>query len=162
MSGLDIVIVLVLAIGLWRGYRAGMVKTVFRLVVWLVALFVATKFYGQAVPFVAPFSDKYPLQMVMAFLAVFFCVMVLLQMGLYLILKTIKILKLSLVDRLAGAGLGLGLGLLKVLVILSITAPILTKFELWQSSPVAQALLPFAPIAQKFVSKTAKQVIDEF
>lgn len=162
MSWLDTIILLLLAVGLFRGFYSGAIKTAFRLVVWLVCLFVASKFYGMAVPFVAPFSDKYALQVAMAFLAVFLGVMVVLQLGLYLILKVIKFLKLSPLDRLAGAVLGVGLGLLKVLVVLSVTAPILSKFEVWQQSPLAQALLPFAPIAQELVVKTAKEVVDEF
>lgn len=162
MSWLDGIIFLLFAIGLWRGFQAGMVKTAFRLVAWLVALFVASKFYGAVLPSLAPFSDKYGLQVAMAFLSVFVCVMLFLQICLYLLLKTIKVLKLSFLDKVAGAILGFGLGLLKVLVVLSVATPILVKFSIWQQSPVAQALAPFAPIAQKFVLKTAQEVIDEF
>ena len=162
MSWLDGIILLLFAIGLWRGFQAGMVKTAFRLVAWLVALFVASKFYGAVLPSLAPFSDKYGLQVAMAFLSVFVCVMLFLQICLYLLLKTIKVLKLSFLDKVAGAILGFGLGLLKVLVVLSVATPILVKFSIWQQSPVAQALAPFAPIAQKFVLKTAQEVIDEF
>lgn len=161
MSGLDGLILFMLAIGLWRGFRAGVVKTAFRIVVWVIALILATKLYGVFVPVVAPFSDTYAFQVAMAFLLVFFAVMIVLQIALYLVLKTIKLLRLSFLDKVAGAALGVGLGLLKVLVILSITAPMLTKFDLWQRSPLAQALLPLAPIAKTIVIEMANGVIDE-
>lgn len=161
MSWLDILIVAILALGLWRGFGAGAIKTSFSLLAWLVTLIIATKFYGVFVPVVAPFAQSYAMQVAMAFLLVFFGVMVLSQIVLFLVLKTIKLLKLSFLDKMAGAVLGVVLGILKVLVILSITSPILTKFDLWERSPLAQTLLPFAPIAKTVLMQATNEMIDE-
>lgn len=161
MSGLDIVISAIVLIGLWRGYSAGAVKTVLSLIAWVVALIVASKLASEFTPLFAPISQNPTLQLAMAFLAM--VLVVLLGLGLlsYLIAKTLKAVKLSFLDKLAGGIVGAVLGLIKVLFVLAVISPILIKTEMYQNSPLAQSLLPFAPLAKELVADVADEVWDE-
>lgn len=161
MSVLDIVISAIVLLGLWRGYSVGAVKTVLSLISWVVALIVASKLASEFTSLFAPISQNPTLQLAMAFLAI--VLVVLLGLGLlsFLIAKTLKAVKLSFLDKLAGGIVGAGLGLIKVLFVLSVILPILIKTDMYQNSPLAQSLLPFAPLAKELVSETAEQVWDE-
>lgn len=161
MSILDLIISAIVLWGLWRGYQAGMVKTVISLISWLVALVVASKFAKFAVPLFVPVSNNETLQLAMAFLAVFLGVILVLGLAGYLIAKTLKVVKLSFLDKLGGAVLGIGLGLIKVLFVLSLISPLLIKTDTYQNSPLAQALLPFAPLAKELVADVADEVWGE-
>ena len=50
MSGLDIIIAIVVLIGLWRGFQAGLIKTAVGLMGWFVALIVATRLATSIAP----------------------------------------------------------------------------------------------------------------
>ena len=50
MSGLDIVIAVVVLIGLWRGFKVGLIKTAVGLAGWFIALIAATQLAGVIAP----------------------------------------------------------------------------------------------------------------
>ena len=50
MSGLDIIIAIVVLIGLWRGFQAGLIKTAVGLMGWFVALIAATRLATPIAP----------------------------------------------------------------------------------------------------------------
>lgn len=162
MSGLDLVLAAIVLIGLWRGFAAGAMRTAMSLVSWLIALFVATKFARQFAYLFVDVAEAPILQTALAFLAVFLAVIAVLQLIVYLINKMLSAVKLSWLDKLAGGVLGAGVGLLKVLVILSFTAPMLANFEVWHRSPLTQAIVPYAPLAKSLLSDMADSVYDEF
>lgn len=161
MSVLDLIISAIVLVSLWRGYRVGAVKTVMSLFSWVVALVVASKSASDFTSFFIPISHNPTLQLAMAFLAI--VLLTLLGLGLisFAIAKTLKVVKLSFLDKVAGGVLGAGLGLIKVLFVLSLVSPVLTKMDTWGQSPLAQGLLPFAPLAKELVSETAGQVWSE-
>lgn len=164
MSILDIIIALVVLGSLWRGFRAGAMKTALALLSWLIALVTASKMAHSAQPLVVSVTDNPVLQLALAFLLVSLLVLVFLQLLVYVSSKALKALKLDLLDKIAGGVLGAGVGLLKVLVVLSLTAPILSHFAVWERSLLAQNLLPLAPMAKTLLAKSAGevwQVLDE-
>lgn len=162
VSGLDLTLLAIMLIGLWRGFVSGALQTALSLVSWLVALFVATKFAHYALPFLATSVETPIFRTVLAFLAVFLLTLGVLQFGVYLLNKLLSKLKLSWLNKLAGGALGAGVGLLKVLFVLSFSAPLLVNFEIWGRSPFAQALVPYAPLAKTLISEMAGNVYDEF
>lgn len=143
---------------LWRGFQVGAIKTALSLLSWLIALVTATKMATAALPLVAGLTDNSVLQLAAAFLLVFLLVLVFLQLLIYASKKALKITRLDFIDKIAGAVLGAGLGMLKVLAILTLTAPILSHFALWQRSPLAQNLLPLAPVAKTLIGQGAGSV----
>ncbi len=161
MSVLDIAIMAMLLIGLWRGFHQGAVRTAMSLVAWLVGLVVPTRFADNVAPMMAGITQNHTLQLALGFLALFLVVIIVLQCVVYLCAKTLKALKLDVVDKLAGAVLGVALGALKILVVLSFVAPLLVRMQIWQESPLAQSLLPFAPMAKTLVMESVGSVWEE-
>lgn len=160
MSILDILIAITVLIGVYRGFVAGMIKTVMALISWLVALVAASKLAADFQSLFAPFVDSAILQLALAFVFVFLVVLCILRIIVWFFNKAFRALKLDIVNKLAGGVLGGGVGLLKVLVALSVAAPLLVRLPVWQTSPLAQSLLPFAPIAKTLVYEAAGEVMD--
>lgn len=161
MSILDLAIAVVVLVGLWRGFHQGAIKTALLLMSWLIALILATRLASDFSSLFVHVVDSPVLQMALGFLLVFLVVISLLQLIAFIFTKILKILKLSFLDRLAGAVLGAGVGLLKVLVALSLLAPLLVQLPLWDNSPLAQSLLPFAPMAKMLILETANELWQE-
>lgn len=161
MSILDIIISAMVLISLWRGYSVGAVKTVLSLVSWVVSLLVASKIASEFASLFSPISQNPTLQLAMAFLAVSLAVLFGLGVVSFLIAKALKIVKLSLLDKLLGGVVGAVLGLVKVLFVLAVISPILVKTDTYQNSPLAQGLLPFAPLAKELVMEAAGDVWKE-
>lgn len=161
MSILDIIIALVVLIGVWRGFRQGAMQTVILLVAWLAALVAATRLANVVAPSFVGVVDDAVLQTALGFLTVFLLTIALLKLVVYFFAKALAALKLSFVDKLAGGVLGAGLGVLKVLVVLSLIAPLLIRLPVWQTSPLAQSLMPFAPMAKQLVFEAVGKAWDE-
>ena len=69
--------------------------------------------------------------------------------------KTLQGLRLSILDKLAGAGFGLVKNLVIVLMVLSLLAPFVSQRDFWQQSKFANALLPLAPFATQITQQLA-------
>ena len=157
MAWLDIIITFVVFMGLWRGFRAGVIKTLAALVSWLLALIIASKMADDFAYWFVGITDSQVLQIAMAFLAVMLAVVVGVQLIASTLTKTASALKLGFLDRLAGGVLGAGVGVLKVLIVLSIIAPLLLKAPSVQNSVLVPALLPYAPVAKTLLQETLGQ-----
>ncbi|MDO5651672.1 MAG: CvpA family protein [Moraxella sp.] len=155
MSIVDIAVAVVVLIDLWRGFRAGAIATALTLVGWLLALVIGSRFADDVAPFFVAITNNPVLQIGLGFLAVCLIVIGVVHLLAYTLQSTLKALHLSFLDKLAGGVLGAGKGLLKVLVILSLVAPLLTKLPVWQESTLSQNLLPLAPVAKQLVYATA-------
>lgn len=162
MNGLDIAISLVVFVGLWRGFSAGAIKTLASMASWLLALILASKFSDDFAIFFTSVIDNPILQIALAFVSIMVAVVVIVGMVAGVIAKSLKVLKLGFIDRMAGALLGAMTGVLKVLIVLSVAAPLLAKTALWQNSVLSPALLPYAPVAktllQEAFGETYKQL----
>lgn len=157
MAWLDIIITFVVFMGLWRGFRAGVIKTLAALVSWLLALIIASKMADDFAYWFVGITDSQVLQIAMAFLAVMLAVVVGVQLIASTLTKTVSALKLGFLDRLAGGVLGASVGVLKVLIVLSIIAPLLLKVPSVQNSVLIPALLPYAPVAKTLLQETLGQ-----
>lgn len=147
LSFLDIVILVVLTIGLWRGFQLGLMRSLVGLFGWLFALVLATFFAKPLAPMFADFFDNEISSIVASFLAVAILVLTLLQLILWVMSRALKGLKLSFLDKLAGAMFGFGKNALAVLLLISVVAPFVQQTNFWQNSQIAKSLLPLAPFA---------------
>ncbi|WP_201574342.1 CvpA family protein [Psychrobacter sp. H8-1] len=152
MSGLDIVIAIVVLIGLWRGFQVGLIKTAVGLAGWFIALIAATRLAGVVSPQFSGLVQSPVLQMAMAFLLVVIIILAIMHLVAFVFSGVLKTLRLGMLDKMAGGVLGAAKNVLVVLVVLSVSAPLLVQMPQWETSVLAPELLPYAPMAKMMVS----------
>lgn len=152
MSGLDIAIAAIVLIGLWRGFRVGLIKTAVGLAGWFIALIAATQLASPIAPKLVAFTQNPVLQMALAFLLVVIAVLAIMHGVAFVFAGVLKTLRLGVVDKVAGGVLGAAKNTLMVLVALSVSAPLLIQMPQWQTSVLAPELLPYAPMAKTLAS----------
>lgn len=149
MGTLDIIIGIFILVGLWRGFQAGFIRSSIALVGWFIALLAATRLADDVAPHLESFISSPVLQVGAGFLIVILSVLLVMQIFSTLVSGVVKSLKLGFVDQLAGGVLGAAKNLLVVLVLLSMSAPLLVQMPMWEKSSFAPELLPYAPFAQE-------------
>lgn len=153
LTFIDIAVLLVVLLSMWRGFGAGFIKSFASLVTWLLVLIVASRTAKMVAPMLADFIENPVLQIAAAFLVVALAVMMGMNIVIAMLQGMLKTLKLGFLDRLFGGMLGAITGILKILVLLSVASPLLTYLPDWQSSLLVQNLLPFAPIATQLLQE---------
>ncbi|MGO2277292.1 MULTISPECIES: CvpA family protein [unclassified Psychrobacter] len=161
MSGLDIVIAIVVLIGLWRGFQLGLIKTAIGLVGWFIALIAATSLAGVVSPQLADIVQSPVLQMAMAFLLVVIVILAIMHLMAFVISGILKTLRLGILDKMAGGVLGAAKNVLMVLVVLSVSAPLLVQMPQWQTSVLAPELMPYAPMGKALVTEVLGMAWDQ-
>lgn len=151
LSILDVVIVLLLAMRTWRGYRVGAVRTFFSLISWLVAFVVAMQTAQIGAPIFATVADTLLMQKIWAFCVIFVGVLIVLRILAAVLVLILRIVLLGFVDRLLGGLLGFFLESFKIVLVLSVFAPIVIKTDVWQHSQIAPMFLPAAEVLADFV-----------
>lgn len=149
MSGIDIVIAVVVLIGLWRGFQVGLIKTAVGLAGWFIALIAATRLASSIAPQMSSIVENPVLQTALAFLVVVIFILAIMHLLAFIFSSALKTLRLGVVDKMAGGVLGAAKNVLMILVILSISAPLLVQMPQWQSSVIAPELLPYAPMGKE-------------
>lgn len=152
MSGLDIIIAVVVLIGLWRGFQVGLIKTAIGLVGWFIALIAATRLAGSVAPQLSGLVQNPVLQMALAFLVVVIAILAIMHLVAFVFSGVLKTLRLGVLDKMAGGVLGAAKNVLMILVVLSVSAPLLVQMPQWESSVLAPELLPYAPMGKALVS----------
>ena len=152
MSGLDIIIAIVVLIGLWRGFQAGLIKTAVGLMGWFVALIVATRLATSIAPQLSSVVANPVLQTALAFLIVVIIILAIMHLLAFIFSSALKTLNLSVLDKMAGGVLGAAKNTLMVLVVLSISAPLLVQLPQWQTSVLAPELMPYAPMGKELAT----------
>lgn len=152
MSGLDIIIAIIVLIGLWRGFQVGLIKTAVGLAGWFIALIAATQLASHVAPQLSAIVQNPVLQMAAAFILVVIVILAAMHLIAYVFSGVLKTLRLGVVDKMAGGILGAAKNTLMVLVVLSVSAPLLVQMPQWQTSVIAPELLPYAPMAKVLAS----------
>jgi len=152
MSGLDIIIAIVVLIGLWRGFQAGLIKTAVGLMGWFVALIVATRLATSIAPQLSGLVANPVLQTALAFLIVVIVILAIMHLLAFIFSSALKTLNLSVLDKMAGGVLGAAKNTLMVLVVLSISAPLWVQLPKWQTSVLAPELMPYAPMGKELAT----------
>lgn len=134
-----------LMIGLWRG----VIGEIIALLAWVLA-FVAAKFWGAEVARVVFEGIVDPaVRMVAAWLAVFVAVLLAMSLLRLALRGLLKVLGLSLTDRLLGIIFGAARGLLIVLVLVAVGGMTSAPKEKWWSEAQFAAPLETAVLASK-------------
>ncbi len=152
MSGLDIVIAIIVLIGLWRGFQVGLIKTAVGLVGWFIALIAATRLASAIAPQLSAVVQSPVLQMALAFLLVVLVVITAMHLVAFVFSGVLRTFRLGVVDKMAGGVLGAAKNVLVILVVMSVSAPLLMQMPQWQTSVLAPELLPYAPMAKTLAS----------
>lgn len=152
MSGLDIIIAIVVLIGLWRGFQVGLIKTAVGLMGWFVALIAATRLASSIAPQLSSLVANPVLQTALAFLIVVIVILAIMHVLAFIFSSALKTLNLSVLDKMAGGVLGAAKNVLMVLVVLSISAPLLVQLPQWQTSVLAPELMPYAPMGKELAT----------
>lgn len=152
MSALDIVIAVIVLIGLWRGFHVGLIKTAVGLVGWLIALIAATRLASSIAPQLTSVVESPVLQTALAFLVVVIVILAVMHLLAFVFSSALKSLNLGVVDKMAGSVLGAAKNILMVLVVLSISAPLLVQLPQWQTSVIAPELMPYAPMGKELAA----------
>ncbi|WP_066804966.1 CvpA family protein [Moraxella oblonga] len=158
---IDIIIVILLGLGLYRGFKKGAVKTILSFLAWLGGLILATALASSFAPSFAHISDDILVQKAIAFFVIVVVVVGIGHVVVWIAQKTLKALYLGLFDKLIGGGIGMAKELLKVLILLSVFSPILAKTQSFQESTLAQMILPFAPVAKVIAQEIWQEVKEE-
>lgn len=153
MNVIDLAIIMTVLFGLWRGYQAGAIRTAMSLVAWLFGLVMASIMADDLAPLFSGIVDSVVLQITLAFILVVLATVICGYFITWMILKTLKSLHLTLFDKVAGGALGIIKGVLKVLIIMGVLSPLLMNMPSWQSSALAQSLLPFTPVARQIFTQ---------
>ncbi len=164
MNGLDIVILIFVVLGMWKGFAVGLIQSIVSIIGWLLALVLGTKLSDSVAPYFIDVVDNDVLQLALGFLAVVLVVITILHIVAYILRSILSTLKLGLLDKMAGGVLGAGRNVLILLVILSVSSPLFVKMAVYQNSLLTQELLPYAPVAKEIVEETfgdAWQQLDE-
>lgn len=161
MSGLDIVIAVIVLIGLWRGFQVGLIKTAIGLVGWFIAFIAATRLASVVSPHLSGVVQNPVLQMALAFLLVVIVILAIMHLVAFLFSGVLKTLRLGVVDKMAGGILGAAKNVLMVLVVLSVSAPLLVQMPQWETSVLAPELLPYAPMGRELVSDVLGMAWDQ-
>ncbi len=148
MSGIDTMIAIVVLIGLWRGFQVGLIKTAVGLVGWFIALIAATQLASSVAPQLSGIVQNPVLQMALAFLVVVVVILAAMHLLAFIFSNALKTLRLGVVDKMAGGVLGAAKNTLMILVMLSVSAPLLVQMPQWQTSVIAPELLLYAPMAK--------------
>jgi len=157
MTAIDALIGGFVLLGLWQGYRAGLLRALVGMFGWLIALMAATVLARPFAPWVADWlSIDTP--WVASFVVLALAVVVGLHIVLWLLRRTLQGLRLGFLDRLAGAGFGAARNLLVVLVVLSTLVPLTVDAKIWQDSRSVPVLLPLAPFGMAVSRQLAQQV----
>ncbi|GAF54764.1 LOW QUALITY PROTEIN: colicin V production protein [Psychrobacter sp. JCM 18901] len=158
MSGLDIVIAIVVLIGLWRGFQVGLIKTAIGLVGWFIALSLLLG-WQECRPNRVSYKILY--YRAMAFLLVVIAILAIMHLMAFVFSGVLKTLRLGVLDKMAGGVLGAAKNVLMVLVVLSVSAPLLVQMPQWQTSVLAPELMPYAPMGKALVSDVLGMAWDQ-
>ena len=160
MNAFDIIVVVVLAYSLIRGIFRGLVKEVSSIVGVLGGFFAAYSFYGDVARALTGFISNPAYRNILAFLAIFCAVVIVVNLLAIVIKYLMKIIFLGWLDRVGG----LGFGVLKGILIVSILFMALTAF-LPKGTPLVQRSVsaPYiAMVSEKLAAVVSSDIKAEF
>ena len=157
MNGLDLLILVTIALCVWRGFQLGLIRSVLSLAGWLVGLYIGSQYARELAPLFADWIETPAFQTVAAFLLLIFTVFLVFRLLSALLVSVLQALALRPLERLAGAAFGAAKGGLIVLILISVVAPWFKSAEWWQQSDMVQQLMPYAPLAMQVSKHLAEQ-----
>lgn len=152
MNGADVAILLVLAVSSLLSLMRGLVREVLSLVSWILSVWVAFRFCGDAGGLLQNVMAEGPLRTGVAFLALLIGTLIVLGLVGTLLARAVAASGLGSTDKVLGMWFGFlrGLAILVVLVLLAGLTP-LPQQEWWQASLLLPRLVPLAQWVLSFM-----------
>lgn len=164
MNWLDIVLIAAIAFVTWRAFSNGFIRELVSLSAAFLAIPIAGVFYGNMFPKVKPIVDNDDLARLVSFLAILIGVIVAGQVAAHLLKRTVTMLNLGSLDRLAGGLFGFAKAVLvaQVVLIALVVFPRPNIHSSIDNSTVATALLDAAPTVLAFLPSTFDKGLQAF
>ena len=164
MNWLTIVLVAVIGFVTWRAYANGFIRELVSLSAAILAIPVAGIFYPHLYRKLSPIITNHTAAYLVSFLAILAGVIIAGQVVAHLLKRTVSMLNLGAVDRLAGGAFGF----VKIVIIIQVILIALVRFPSpdlqasIDSSAVASKLVDTAPVVLAFLPQTFDTAINEF
>lgn len=144
MHGIDLVLLLLLLVGVWKGWNSGLFRQLASTVGFILGLLVAWMFYDRVAVFLAPCTGTTgEVARVLAFVLLWIAVPVALSVVALLVTKVADSLALGWLNRMGGAALGL----LKFALVLSALLNLCNALDLVEQETRSRSVL-YAPIQE--------------
>ena len=152
MNAADIAILLILTVSSLLSLMRGLVREILSLVSWVLAVWVAFRFCGEAGGLLSSLMAEGPLRTGVSFLALLIGTLIVLGLIGTLLARAVAASGLGSTDKVLGMWFGFlrGLAILVVLVLLAGLTP-LPQQEWWHSSLLLPRLVPLAQWAISFM-----------
>lgn len=157
----DYAIFAIIGASILVGMMRGLVKEVFSLVVWVVAIWSAFQFSGDVAGLLESGVSLPSARMAIAFIGVFLVVLLVGGLITYLVGQLVEKTGLTGTDRLAGGIFGAARGLVLVIAILVVAGftPV-PNDPWWKASPMIQRMMPLAVWASEYLPDSLKEHLD--
>ena len=167
MNWLDILLIVVIGLSTFRGYRNGFIRELVAFASVILAIPIAGLLYDDMFPKVEPIVASRVLAALLSFLAILAGVIIGGQVAAHLLKRTAEALNLGVLDRLAGGAFGFFkvVFIAQVLLIAFVTFPKPDLRETISDSLVAQRLIDAAPTILAFLPNSfdeAAALFDRF
>lgn len=161
VSGIDLVLLLLLAISVFNGIRKGLIAALIGLLGWVVGVIAAIRWHGLLLPWMASFSDQPMIQHAMAFAAVVLLIVLVLSIVGWLADKTLNQLKLGWLNRVVGGLFAFCKTVLVFAIFIHILSAWFGGFQWWQQSQVIGAISPYAATLSSAAQQAAQRVSNQ-
>ncbi|MGH2634377.1 MAG: CvpA family protein [Tepidiformaceae bacterium] len=164
MNWLTILLVAVIAFVTWRAYANGFIRELVSLSAAILAIPMAGIFYPHLYKKLSPIITNHTAAYLISFLAILAGVIIAGQVAAHLLKRTVAMLNLGAVDKLAGGAFGF----IKIVIICQVILVALVRFpspdlqSSIDSSAAASKLLDTAPAVLAFLPKTFDTAISAF
>lgn len=162
MNSIDIGILILLGVNTFGGFRQGLINALARLIGWVASFIIAIRYRELLLPWLQNISPQPLIQNGIAFILVIVIVMFITTFAAKILQQIFQFIKLSWLNRLAGAAFGLVKSLVIVLILIHILAPWLSGVPLWKESELIGQLQPHAASttehSQKIVQITTERL----
>jgi len=153
MNLLDIVILVPIGYVTYKGFAKGFVQEVFSIAGVILAIFITFKYMGPVAGLLAPFVDNNDTATITAGISLFVMSIILVQAGVMWIEKVLDIIKLSILNKIAGMIFGFAKSAILVsAVLLLLTGINLPSEENRGQSVVYPYIIQAAPLAYDFIA----------
>ncbi|MBI5518787.1 MAG: CvpA family protein [Desulfovibrio sp.] len=161
MNALDIIIIAIIGLVAFRGYHRGLIHEAVSLSSVFIGLFVASHLHGIFVPHLKVYVANQGTVQALSYLITFIATLVALWFLVRFLQDVIKVARLTVVDKAAGAAFGAVEGLLLSLVLLLLLKAMLPGTSAVRQSVFAQKTEPALVLLANFTPQPIRETLEE-
>lgn len=161
MNSLDIIIIAIIGLVGFRGYRRGLIQEAVSLCSVFIGLFLASQLHGIFVPHLKVYVADQNTVQALSYLITFIGTLVALWFLVRFLQNMLKVTMLTVVDKAAGAAFGAVEGLLLSLVLLLLLKAVLPGTNVVRRSAFAQKTEPALVLLANFTPAPIRETLEE-